>query len=49
MHTHTCLVTVEPTTGTAACGVSNIKLAGICPAAANNLHTIDQFLRNKMQ
>ena len=31
----TCLVTVEPTTGTAAAGVSNTKFAGIWPAAEN--------------
>jgi hypothetical protein len=28
-----CLVIVEPTTGTAACGVSATIFAGICPAA----------------
>lgn len=28
-----CLVMVDPTTGTAACGVSVTKFAGICPAA----------------
>jgi hypothetical protein len=30
-----CLVIVEPTTGTAACGVSATMFAGIWPAAKN--------------
>jgi len=28
-----CRVIVDPTTGTAVCGVSGMVLAGICPAA----------------
>uniref|UniRef100_A0A224XNQ1 Putative secreted protein n=1 Tax=Panstrongylus lignarius TaxID=156445 RepID=A0A224XNQ1_9HEMI len=33
-----CLVIVEPTTGTAACGVSATIFAGICPAACIALY-----------
>jgi hypothetical protein len=38
---------VDPTTGTAAWGVSKIKLAGICPAAAVSTKTTSFFYERR--
>ena len=39
-------VMVDPTTGTAACGVSGTKVAGICPAACIALYCIGVMCSN---